>query len=119
MTNHFFKIEFKSMQDRTATTMNEVQEKEIKDVNHRGELLSIHSRLKDILNISQRKAFCSQRIPEFRCARKETVDIISFISFHYILTTSRNGDRKIMQPIRITSGPTKRRRKWNHFIQCR
>ena len=50
--------------------------------------------------IGQRKAFCMQRILESRCVRKETVDIDIFI-------TSRNGDRKIMQPIRITSGAVK------------
>ena len=37
-------------------------------------------------------------IPESTCERKETVDID-------ILVTSRNGDRKIMQSIRITSTP--------------
>ena len=84
-----------------------------------GKNVRIHSRLKDIQIIGQRKAFCSQRIPESRRARNETVDIISFISFHYILITSINGDRKIMQPIRITSGPITRWRKWNQFIQCR
>ena len=50
--------------------------------------------------IGQRKAFCMQRIPESRCVRKETVDIDVSI-------TSRNGDSKIMQPIRITSGAAK------------
>ena len=48
--------------------------------------------------IGQRKAFYRQRIPEFSCAKKETVDID-------ILVTSRNDDRKIMQSIRITSRP--------------
>ena len=37
----------------------------------------------------QRKEFYRQRIPEYSCARKETVDI-------NILITSRNGDRKII-----------------------
>ena len=46
-----------------------------------------------------RKAFCGQRILEFGRARKESVD-------KAILITSREDDRKIMQPIRITSGPT-------------
>ena len=49
-----------------------------------------------------------QRIPEFSRARKETVDI-------EILVTSRNGDRKIMQSIRITSRPTLRKREWNQY----
>ena len=52
--------------------------------------------------IGQRKAFYRQRIPEFSCARKETVDIA-------ILVTSRNGDRKIMQSIRIMSRPPSRK----------
>ena len=56
--------------------------------------------------IGQRKAFYGQRIPESSSARKETVDID-------ILVTSRNGDRKIMQSIRITSRPPSRIRKWN------
>ena len=47
-------------------------------------------------DIGQRKAFNRQRISESSCARKETVDI-------YILATSRNGDRRIMESIRITS----------------
>ena len=47
--------------------------------------------------MGQRKAFYRQRIPESSCARKETVDID-------ILVTSRDdGDRKIMQSVRITS----------------
>ena len=43
-----------------------------------------------------RKAFYRQRIPESSYASKETVDID-------ILVTSRYGDTKIMQSIRITS----------------
>ena len=34
-----------------------------------------------------------------------------------IFITSRNGDRKIMQPIRITSGPSTRIRKWDQLSQ--
>ena len=41
------------------------------------------------------KAFYRQRIPESSRARKETVD-------KDILVTFKNGDRKIMQSIRIT-----------------
>ena len=44
-----------------------------------------------------------QRIPGPSCARKETVDT-------EILATSRNGDRKIMQSIRITRRPTTRKK---------
>ena len=36
-----------------------------------------------------------------------------------ILVTSRNGERKIMQSLRITSRPTSRERKWNQLIQLR
>ena len=72
--------------------------------------MSVNSRLKATTNIVQRKTFYRQRIPEFSCPRKETVDID-------ILVTSRNGDRKIMQSIRITSRPTSRKRKWNQFSQ--
>ena len=36
-----------------------------------------------------------------------------------ILLVSRNDERRIMQPIRITSRPAMRRRKWNWFIQFR
>ena len=65
--------------------------------------MSVNSRIKVI---GQQKAFHRQRIPESCCARKETVDID-------ILVTSRKGDRKIMQSIRITSRPPSRKRKWN------
>ena len=71
--------------------------------------MSANSRLKATKIIGQRKAFYRQRIPESSCAGKETVDID-------ILVTSRNGDRKIMQSIRITSRPTLRIRKRNQFI---
>ena len=72
--------------------------------------MSVNSPLKATKIIGQRKAFYRQRIPEPSCARKETVDID-------ILVTSRNGDRKIMQSIRIMSRPTSRKRKWNHLNQ--
>ena len=49
--------------------------------------MSFNSRLKTTYITNQMKAFYRQKIPEFSCARKETVDI---------LVTSRNGDRKIM-----------------------
>ena len=72
--------------------------------------VSVDSRPKATKIKSQRKAFNGQRIPESSCARKETVDID-------ILVTSRNGDRKIMQSIRITSRPPSRKRKWNQLSQ--
>ena len=72
--------------------------------------MSVNSRLKAAKIIGQRKAFYMQRIPESNCARKETVDID-------ILLTSRNGDRKIMESIIITSKPNLRKRKWNQLSQ--
>ena len=57
--------------------------------------MSVNSTLKATQIIGQRKAFYRERIPESSCAKKETVDID-------ILVISRNGDRKIMQSIRIT-----------------
>ena len=44
-----------------------------------------------------KESILTQRIPECSCARDETVDI---------LVTSKNGDRKIMESIRITSRPS-------------
>ena len=64
--------------------------------------MPISSRLKATKIIGQRKAFHRQRIPEFSSAREETVDID-------ILVTSRNGDRKIMQSIRIMRRPPSRK----------
>ena len=61
--------------------------------------MSVNSGVKATEIIGQRKALYRQRIPEPSCGRKETVDID-------ILVTFRNGDRKIMQSIRITSRPT-------------
>ena len=75
--------------------------------------MSMNSRLKAIYIIGQRKAFCEQRIPEPSCAREETVDI------EILITSRRKGDRKIMQPIRITSETATRMRKWNQFSQFR
>ena len=72
--------------------------------------MSVNSGIKATKFIGRRKAFYSQRIPEFSCARKETVDID-------ILVTSINGDRKIMQSIRITCRPPSRKRKWKKLGQ--
>ena len=60
----------------------------------------------------QRITFYCQRIREPSCERRETVDID-------ILATSRNGDRKIMQSIKITSRLPSRIRKWNQLNQFR
>ena len=68
----------------------------------------VNSRLKATKIIGQRKAFYRQRIPESSCVRKETVDI-------HIYVTSRNGQRKIMQSIRITSRHPSRKRKLNQL----
>ena len=64
----------------------------------------MNSRLKTTKIIGQRKAFNRQKIPESSCASKETIDID-------ILVTPRNGDRKIIQSIKIRSGPSSRIRK--------
>ena len=72
--------------------------------------MSVNSRLKVTKIIRQRTALLRQRIPESSCAKKEIVDID-------ILVTSRNGDRKIMQFIRITSRSTSRKRKQNQLSQ--
>ena len=58
--------------------------------------MSVNSRLKATKIIDQRKVFYRQRIPESSFARKEILDID-------IVITSRNGDRKITQSMRITS----------------
>ena len=51
--------------------------------------------------VKESKAFCRQKIPEFRqahsCVKKETVDIDILIT----ISRSRNSDRNIMQPIRM------------------
>ena len=60
--------------------------------------------------IGQRKAFYKQRIPESNCASKETVDT---------LITSRNGERKVKQCIRITSRPPSRISKLKQLSQFR
>ena len=72
--------------------------------------MSINSGLKATTIIGQRKTFYRQRISEFSRAKKETVDIDIFVR-------SRNGGRKTMQSIRITSRPPLRKRKWNQLSQ--
>ena len=74
--------------------------------------MSVNSRLNATKIIGERKAFYRQRIPESSCPKKETVDID-------ILVTSRNGGKKAMQSIRITSRPPTRKRKWNQLSQFR
>ena len=72
--------------------------------------MPVNSRLKATNIIDQKEAFYRQIIPESSCARKETIDID-------ILVTYRNGHRKIMQSIRITSRSPSRKRKWNQLSQ--
>ena len=56
------------------------------------------------------KAFYRQINLESSCVKKETVDID-------ILITSRNGDWKILQSIRITRWAPSRIRKWNQLLK--
>ena len=72
--------------------------------------MSANSRLKAPEIIGQRKAFYRQRIPASTYASKETVDIDIFV-------TSRDGGRKIIQSIRITSRPPWIKRKWDKLSQ--
>ena len=64
--------------------------------------MSVNSRLKATKIKGQRKAFYRQRISESSFVRKETVGIDIFV-------TSRNGQTKIMQSIRIASRPPLRK----------
>ena len=110
-----------TMQGWIASMRHGVKRKRsTKRLEHTGYLFRKNLRLKDVCYsrlkatkiIGKRKAFYRQRIPESSCARKETVDID-------ILVTSKNGDRKIMRSIRITSRPPLRKRKWNQSSQFR
>ena len=65
--------------------------------------MSVTSRLKATKIIGRRKAFYRQRIAWSSCARRETVEID-------ILVTSRKGDPKIKQSIRIMSTPYSRKK---------
>ena len=68
--------------------------------------LCVNSRLKVIVIRGQRKELYRQGTPKSSSLRKWTVEID-------ILKTSRNGERKIMQPVIIKSGSTIRMRKQN------
>ena len=82
-----FFIGIYSMQGWTATTRHEVTRKRSsKRLKYTGNLfrknlqlynqkMPVNSRLTATKIIAQKKAFCSQRIQEPSCARKETVDI--------------------------------------------
>ena len=95
------------------------KKKKHKKIKHTGNLLREHLQFKDLSVsstlkatkiIGQRKTSHRQRIPQSSCARKETVEID-------IVVTSRNGDRKIMQSIRVTSRRPLRKGKWNQLSQ--
>ena len=108
-----------SMQGSTDTaTYGVIRKRSTKRLQHTGNLFrknlkeSVNSRLKSCLDHRSKETFYRQRIPEPRCARKKTVDI-------EILLISRNGDRKIMQSIGITSRPILRISKWNQLNQFR
>ena len=60
--------------------------------------MSVNSQLKAIYIIGEEKAFYRQRIQECGCAGRQTICID-------ILVTSRKGEIKFMQSIRIASGP--------------
>ena len=75
--------------------------------------MPINSKLKATYIKGQRKVFCGQRILECSCARKGTVDT------EILITSRRKGDRKIMQPIKITSETPTRMSKRNQFSQFR
>ena len=72
--------------------------------------MTVNSSFKAIYIIGERKVFYRQRIPGSSRARKETINVD-------ILATSENGDRKIMQSIRITSKHPSRIRKRNQLSQ--
>ena len=87
-------------------------ERSTKRLKHTGNLFRknlqseyVNSGMKVTKIIGQRKAFYRQNSS---CARKETVDID-------ILVTSRKGDRKIMQYIRIPDRLPLRIGEWNQF----
>ena len=107
-----FKLNFlnwvHSMQGWTVTTTHGVTRKRSrKRLKHLGNLFI--KDLKPFRLWNQKKTFYRQRIPESSCVMKETVDID-------ILVTSRNGDRKIKQCIRITSRPPREKRSGTFWV---
>ena len=64
--------------------------------------MSVNSRLKIHLDYRSKEAFYRQKNPESSCVRK--------VLTSDILGTSMNGDRKIMQSIRIMSRPSLRKK---------
>ena len=84
------------LQEKEAQKYKGIQEISLGRTN--SQYVSINSRAKAIQIIGQTKVFYSQIIPESRCVNKKTIDLD-------ILITSTNGDRKIMQSVRIKSAP--------------
>ena len=70
----------KRLQDTENLFRNNLQ---LKDV-------AVNSGLKAIKIIGQRKAFYRQRIPEFSCARKETVDTDILVTLGMVTEKSCN-----------------------------
>ena len=68
--------------------------------------MSVNFRLKTSKIIGQRKAFYA-----------ENSSVQSLAVQGKKLLTSRNGDRKIMQSIKIMSAPPSSKRKWNQLSQ--
>ena len=73
--------------------------------------MSLNSSLNATKFVGQTKAFYRHRLPESSCTRKENVNID-------ILVTPRNGDRNIMQSIRM-SRPPSRIKKWSQLSKFR
>ena len=61
-----------------------------------------HYKAWSLKDYRSKESIYRQRIPDSSCARKETVE-------RYILVTFRNGERKLMQSIRITGSPPSRK----------
>ena len=93
-------------------------EKEEKDGKSTGKVMERAQRkkgvywIKVIYIIGQRKVLWKQTIPHSTCTKKKTVATEKLIP-------STDDDKKIMQPICITSRSPIRMRKWNQFSQFR
>ena len=71
----------------------------------------INYRFKNIYMINQKKKLFRQQVPESTCGRNITTDTD--------ILTSWNGNRKIMQHIRITNGPSTRVRSGVNSVNSR
>ena len=73
--------------------------------------MSVNSRLKSHLDHRSKESILqAESFQSLVVQGKKTVDV-------HILVTSRNGDRKVIHSIRITSRPSSRIWKWNQFCQ--